>query len=47
MKAKLIKWKEKRSINCWEGTVKGDTKPSFFIEGGLYVTDLRENRKIR
>ena len=41
---KQIKWKERKSILCWEGTIKGDTEPLIFIEGGLCVTDLRESR---
>lgn len=41
----LIKWKHRPSMLCWEGTVKGDSEPLIFIEGGLCVTDLRESRK--
>lgn len=41
----LIKWKHRPTISCWEGTVKGDSEPLIFIEGGLCVTDLRESRK--
>jgi hypothetical protein len=42
---KIIKWKERKSMLSWEGTVKGDNEPLIFIEGGLCVTDLRESRK--
>ena len=41
---KQIKWKERKSVSCWEGTIKGDTEPLIFIEGGLCVTDLRESK---
>lgn len=42
---KLITWKYKARVNTYEGTVKGDSEPLLFIEGGLCVTDLRESRK--
>lgn len=42
---KLILWKYKARVNTWEGTIKGDTEPLIFIEGGLCVTDVRESRK--
>jgi len=40
-----IKWKYNSPGNTHEGTVKGDSEPAIFIEGGLCVTDLRESRK--
>jgi len=45
MGKKLIKWKYKAKINTYEGTIKGDSEPLIFIQGGLCVTDLRESRK--
>lgn len=39
----LIKWKY-RSYQ-WQGTVKGDTEPTLFVNGSLCVTDLRAQRK--
>lgn len=40
--SKQIKWKSKTRLNCWEGTLKGETEPVFFIEGLLCLTDIRE-----
>lgn len=42
---KLIKWKYIKSVNIWEGTVKGDTEALVSIQGRLCITDLRESRK--
>lgn len=42
---KLIKWKYIKSVNTYEGTVKGDIEPLISIQGGLCVTDLRECKK--
>jgi len=38
---KLIKWKYIKRTNNWEGTIKGEDKRVFSIEGHLCVTDLR------
>ena len=40
---KIIKWKY-RSYQ-WQGTIKGDTEPTLFVNGSLCVTDLRVQRK--
>ena len=39
-----VSWKFRGVMNCWEGTVRGGTEPSIFIEGRLCVSDLRESR---
>lgn len=40
----LIKWK-KKGFGITEGTVKGDSEPTFFINGSYSLQDLRETRK--
>lgn len=40
----LIKWK-KKGFGITEGTVRGDSEPTFFINGSYCLQDMRESRK--